>query len=98
MKVSSCNLKRLFEKICSGSLAEISARAEIRHVIAIVTSCDIITWRGYSSTSVPCGENLNCDGTMAHIVSADITDNEKKKKQLPILTIIDPTEFCIFPT
>lgn len=36
------------------------------------------------------------DGTMAHDVGADITDNEKKK-QLPMLTIIDPTEFCIFP-
>ena len=33
LKLCSCNRKRLFKKICSGSRAEISVRAEISHVI-----------------------------------------------------------------
>ena len=33
LKVSPCNRKRFFKKICSGDLDETSARAEIRHVI-----------------------------------------------------------------
>ncbi len=33
MKLSSCNRRRVFKKICFGSRAEILARAEIRHVI-----------------------------------------------------------------
>ena len=42
LKVSPCNRKRLFKKICSGGRGEISARAEIRHVIAPFNACMLI--------------------------------------------------------